>query len=70
MTNVVTLKTITTLPLRSETVLQAAIDNEIQDVIVIGRGQDGNGYYASANADAGDMLWLMERFKLMLLGAE
>ncbi len=65
--NIVVLNVETTLPLPSERVLRGAIENEVEDVIVLGYAKDGAFYFASAPTDKRVMLWLVEHFKNALL---
>lgn len=65
--NVTNLNQITKLDIPAERVLQAALDAELTDVVIIGYDLDGNEYFASSMADGGNALWLLERAKLELL---
>jgi hypothetical protein len=67
MSNVIDWPHETRLDISSEKVLTKAIEQQITDVIVIGRKPDGSEYFASAIADGGDVLWLLERMKRELL---
>ena len=64
---IVDLKTVTTLDIPAERVLKAAMEADMDRVIII--GYDGNGaeYFTSSVSDSRDILWLMERAKLRLL---
>ena len=66
MTNVVDFNGITKLNLDPDRVLNKAI-GELTDVIVIGYDKDGDEYFASSIADGGDINWLLDRIKLKLL---
>lgn len=64
---VVDIGTITTLDVPVEKVIQAAIDADLQDIVIVGFRYDGSEYFASSAADGGAVLWLLERAKLRLL---
>lgn len=70
MTNVVTLSVPTKLDLPADRILQSAVAADLECAIVIGRTKDGVEYFASSLADGGDVLWLMERFKLQLVSSD
>jgi hypothetical protein len=55
--------------LSAERVLTKAIEADLATVVVVGWTQDGNIYFASTTADGGDILWLFEQSKQMLLNA-
>ncbi len=59
------LQTVTSLDLPPERVL--ANTPELESVVIIGYLPDGTEYFASSIADGGDVVWLLERCKLMLL---
>lgn len=67
MTNVVNLPVITRLDLDPERVLQAALDEGMTGVVVIGFDADGDEYFASSYANGADVLWLMKRCEKRLL---
>lgn len=67
MGEVVTLPVITTLKGDADRVLQGAIDNELDEVVVVGFKKDGSEYFAANISDGGDVLWHLERAKLKLL---
>lgn len=50
-----------------EQILEAAIDKELETVIVIGMRKDGSDYFASSIAHSGSMLFMLERLKKDLL---
>lgn len=52
---------------RPDLVIRQAAENQVQDVIIIGRYPDGDLYLASSNPDAGDQLWLLEKAKAKVL---
>lgn len=66
MGDVVDLPVITTLDCAPDKVLSAAM-GELESVVIIGYDKEGDEYFASSIADGGTSLWLMERFKKMLL---
>lgn len=68
MSKVVVLPCVTSLDIPVEKILDAALEKELRDVVVLGYDADGDEYFASSIADGGTVLWLMERLKLQLLG--
>jgi len=70
MSNVIPLRTITTLDLPPERVLNGAIEADLSEVVIIGRDQEGNEYFASSIADGADVIWLADRMKLKLLSGD
>jgi len=64
--NVIDLPVVTRLNLDPDRVLNKAI-GELKDVIIVGYDKDGNEYFASSIADGGEVNWLLDRMKLMLL---
>lgn len=66
--NVVPYPGLTTHNIHPDKVLSGAI-GELQDAIVAGIDMDGNEYFASSYGSAADTLFLLERFKKMLLEA-
>ena len=66
---VVVLPVVTTLDLPTQRVVQAALDAELQSAVVMGWDANGELYFASTMADGGDVLWLMEKCKVLLLAA-
>ncbi len=65
--NVVEWGGITRLDLPPERVLGKALDGKLTSVVILGHTEDGAEYFASSLADAGDVLWLLERCKKLLL---
>lgn len=61
---------ITTLNTPLERVLEAAIEADLDEVVVVGYAKDGSEYFASSTSDGGSVLWHFERAKhrLMQLG--
>lgn len=69
MGDVVNFTGITSLDIPADRVLQAAIDEGLESVIVVGYTKDGNEFFASSIAGGPDCLWLMARFQKRLLEA-
>jgi hypothetical protein len=67
MGDVVDLPVITSLDIPAERVLRKALDADLECAVVIGFDKDGNLYVSSSKADGGDVLWLLEGAKKMLL---
>lgn len=68
MTDKIThLPTITTLPIPPKGVLEVAIENDLEEVLVIGVCKGGILYTACSTAEIGEMLLLMERAKRSLM---
>lgn len=67
MSDVVNFPGATRLDLPAERILKAALDHDIDKVVVLGWTKDGEEYFASSIADGADVVWLMERLKLQLL---
>lgn len=66
MGEVVLLDQITSLDLPADRVLETAIEQELESVVVIGYTKEGQEYFASSIADAADCCWLVDRFKRAL----
>jgi len=66
--NLVYFDGITRLDMPPEKVLHAALDADMEGVVVIG-WQEGEFYAASSIADGGEVLWLLEKLKQHLLDA-
>lgn len=58
---------ITKLDLPPERVLQAALDRNLESVVILGYDQDGDEVFISSVADGGTITWMLERAKLKLL---
>jgi len=67
MSNVIEWGGVTSLPLDPDKVLNGAI-GRLSEVLVIGYQHDGSIYFAASNGDGGDVIWLMEKCRHMLLG--
>lgn len=63
---VIPLNCITKLGIPVDRVLEAA-KGELDSVILIGYDKDGGEYFSSTIADGGEVLWLIERAKKLLL---
>lgn len=66
MNNVVDFNGITRLNLDPDRVLNKAIGN-LKDVIILGYDKEGEEYFASSIADGADVNWLLDRMKHMLM---
>lgn len=66
--NVVQLRPIVKEPSAKET-LEAALERDLMDVIVIGRTKDEFLYY-SASVEGSDFVWLCEKAKIDILTGE
>lgn len=64
--NIVLFSGITRLDMPADQILECAI-GELDRVVVIGYHKDWSEYFASSIADGGEVNWLLDRFKLMLL---
>ena len=64
--NVILFNGITKLNLPPDRVLEAAV-GKLDHVVIMGFTHDGDEYFASSQADGGDVMWLMERCKKRLL---
>ena len=67
MGKVTILRVLTTLDVPIDRVLEGALAADLDAVVVLGYDKNGDEYFASSNADGGDVVWLMERMKLKLL---
>ena len=57
---------ITKLDIQPDEVLKAAM-GKLEGLVILGYDKEENEYFASTYADGGDVLWLLERCKKMLL---
>lgn len=48
-------------------ILEGAAAKDLTDVCVLGWTRDGELYFSSSKADGGDVLWLLEKTKMLLL---
>lgn len=58
---------ISKLDLPVQRILETALAEGLDTVVICGYTKDGDEYFASSVADGGTTLWLLERMKLMLL---
>lgn len=66
---IINLPVVTTLDVPPATVLDEAKQMDLGSVVVVGHTKEGHIYFAGSMADGGEVLWLFEKAKLMLLGA-
>lgn len=66
---IINLPVVTTLDVPPATVLDEAKQMDLGSVVVIGHTKEGHIYFNGSMADGGEVLWLFEKAKLMLLGA-
>lgn len=66
MDDIILFPGITRLDIPADRVLRAAMD-VLEGVVVLGYDADGEEYFASSYADGGDVIWLLERCKKLLL---
>lgn len=60
---------VTKLDVPVERVLNKALEHELTSVVVLGWDKDGQVFFASSQADGGNVMWLMEWAKKALLDA-
>ena len=66
MADIVPFGGVTRLNLDPDKVLQSAI-GEMTEVVICGLDKDGNRYFASTQADGGEVLWHLERARWALM---
>lgn len=66
MSNVIPLGNITYLDLPADRILECNM-GKLDSVILMGYDKTGEFYFSSSLADGGEVLWLIERYKLALL---
>lgn len=66
---VAVLPVVTSLDIDVQRVAEAAVDAQLERIIVIGRTADGDFYFASSKSDGGEVLWELETARLKLMGA-
>lgn len=66
--NVIELNVMTTETIDPQKVLMGAINERLDNVVVLGFDQDGDFFFATSHADGGNALWLMELAKTRLMG--
>lgn len=67
MGEVIPLGMITNLNIPADRVLEQAQGQLDDGVVLMGRDNDGELYFASSIADGGEVLWLLERCKTLLM---
>jgi hypothetical protein len=60
----------TLLDIPAERVLKGALERGLASVVIAGRTEDGEEFFASSLADGGHTLWMIERLKQTILKAE
>ena len=50
-----------------DVLLEAAV-NTLESVVILGYDKDGNEFFSSSYADGAEVLWILERAKIKLLG--
>ncbi len=65
--NLVYLGGVTKLDIPVSRVLNAASEEDLDTVILMGYTKDGEEYFACSVADGGTCLWMIEKFKAQLL---
>ena len=68
--NVVPFPGMTKISHRPEQILRAAIDADLDTVIVLGHTKSGEFWFSGNKSDAFEALWLLERAKPVLLASE
>lgn len=66
MRNIVDLPVVTTLDTDPDRVLRKAIGG-LSEVVIVGFDKDGNEFFSSSMADAGQATWHLERAKWRLM---
>lgn len=69
MGEVVELPVATSLDIPAERILKAAMESNLESVIVIGRDAEGNDYLATSTADGAEIVWSLELAKKYILEA-
>ena len=64
--NVVAFTGVTSLDIRPDGILQAAVGN-LTECTIVGFDKDGEFYFASTQADGGDVLWHLEKARFALM---
>jgi len=68
--NIRELRCITTLDIEPCKVLHAALNARLDKVVIIGITVDGEAYHAGSTGNIGDILLMLEKFKIVLLKHE
>lgn len=66
MGNVIPLGGVTKLDLDADRTLEG-LKGDLSGFVIAGYDKDGNEFFSSTYADGGEVIWLLERMKLMLL---
>lgn len=66
MSNVIPFSGVTKLDLDPDIILEAN-KGKFEGFVIIGRDKEGSELFVSTYANGGDMLWLLERCKQLLL---
>ena len=66
MTNVINLPVITKLDLDADKTLEN-LKGKLSGFVLAGYDKDGNEFFSSTYASSGDIVWLLERCKLVVL---
>jgi hypothetical protein len=61
---------ITTLNTDPHRALQGALEKGMSEVVIIGRDKDGEFYFASSQADSGEVVWFLQRAQWELFKME
>lgn len=69
MSKVIPLHCVTRLDLPVDRVLEMAKER-LEGCVILGWDVDGELYFASTYADGGEVLWLLEKCKLLLMEVE
>lgn len=68
--NVIFGKFITTLNTDPQRALEAAIEKRLKSVVIVGHDEDGDLYFASSQADSGEVVWYLQRAQYELFKME
>ena len=60
---------LTKLDIPVDRILEEA-KGKLDSVVILGYDKDEEEYFASSMADGGEVLWLLERCKIVLMGME
>lgn len=69
MGDVIKLQMITKLDIPPDSVLTSAL-GQLESVVIMGYTKDSMEYFASSFADGGEVLWLAERLKHILITSD
>jgi hypothetical protein len=67
MGKVIELGVVTSASISPEKILQAALEADLTEAIVIGQRPDGTVYFAMSTAEAPDINWLLDCAKRLLM---